>query len=79
MLAKKTSKNQVTLPKRIADQLPEVDYFEVSLVDGSVVLKPAIVSAPGARLSAIRAKMRALGLTEHSVTEAVRWARSRRR
>jgi hypothetical protein len=78
MLAKKTSKNQITLPKAVVDQLPEVDYFEVSVVEGSVVLKPAIVSALGARLSAVRAKMRALGLTERSVAEAVRWARSRR-
>ena len=78
MLAKKTSKNQITLPKAVVAQLPEVDYFEVSVVDGSVVLKPAVVSAHGARLAAVREKMRALGLTERSVSEAVRWARSRR-
>ncbi len=79
MLAKKTTKNQITLPKAVVDQLPEVEYFEVSLVDGAVVLKPAVVSAPGARLAGVRRKMRALGLTERSVADAVRWARSRRR
>jgi hypothetical protein len=29
MLAKKTSKNQITLPKAIADRFPGVDYFDV--------------------------------------------------
>ena len=28
MLAKKTSKNQLTLPKEIADKFPGVDLFE---------------------------------------------------
>ncbi len=31
MLAKKTVKNQITLPKSIVDRLPKTDYFEVSL------------------------------------------------
>lgn len=78
MLAKKTSKNQITLPKAIVEQLPDVEYFEVSLREGEVVLKPVVVSAPGERLKAVRAKIRALGLTEKDVEEAIRWARSRR-
>lgn len=78
MLAKKTSKNQITLPKEIVRQLPDVEYFEVSLRDGDVVLKPVVVTAPGEQLKAVRAKIRDLGLTEKDVEDAIRWARDRR-
>lgn len=78
MLAKKTSKNQITLPKSIVRQLPEAEYFDVSLREGEVVLRPVVVSAPGERLKAVRAKIRALGLTEDAVEKAIHWARRRR-
>ncbi|MBI2883206.1 MAG: AbrB/MazE/SpoVT family DNA-binding domain-containing protein [Candidatus Methylomirabilis oxyfera] len=77
MLAKITSKNQITLPKAIVKQLPEVGYFEVSLRKGEVVLRPVEVTVPGERLKAVRAKIRALGLTEKAVEQAIRWARDR--
>jgi hypothetical protein len=78
MLAKKTSKNQITLPKAILEQLPDTEYFEVSLRDGEVVLKPVVVTSPDERLKAVRAKMKALGVTEKDVQDAIRWARDRR-
>lgn len=77
MLAKKTSKNQITLPKAIVKQLPEVEYFEVSLRKGEVVLRPVEVSVPGEKVKAVRAKIRSLGLTEKVVEQAIRWARDR--
>jgi predicted nucleic acid-binding protein len=40
MLAKMTSKNQITIPKKIIEQLPDVEYFEVQLKDGIVMLRP---------------------------------------
>ena len=64
MRAKKTSKNRITLPKRIVDALPATDYFDVSVRDGEVVLTPVVVSASGERLRAVREKIRRLGLTE---------------
>jgi hypothetical protein len=76
MLAKKTSKNQITLPKAIVTQLPGVEYFEVSLRKGAVVLRPVEVSVPAERLKAVRGKIRALGLTDKVVEQAIRWARS---
>ena len=79
MLAKKTAKNQITLPMAIVRQLPDATYFDVSLRDGEVLLKPVVVSAPGERLRAVRAKIKALGLTEADVAKAIRWARGRRR
>ncbi len=79
MLAKKTSKNQVTLPKAVVEQLPNVEYFDVSVREGEVVLRPVVVSPTGERLRAVRAKVKALGLTEKDIEGAIRWARSRRR
>jgi hypothetical protein len=79
MLAKKTSKNQVILPKSILQQLPGVEYFDVSVRGGEVVLKPVVVSVAGERLKTVRAKVKGLGLTEKDIEDAIRWARSRRR
>ena len=79
MLAKKTSKNQITLPKAIVRQIPTTNYFDVSLQGGTVLLKPVVVSVPGERLDVVRKKVRALGLTEDDVKRAIRWARERKR
>lgn len=49
MLEKKTSKNQITLPKA------------------------------GERLKAVKAKIKALGLSEKAVDDAIAWSRRRRR
>ena len=46
MLAKLTAKNQITIPKKVVDQLPDVKYFDVQLKDGAVVLKPLSVWQP---------------------------------
>ena len=40
MLAKLTSKNQLTLPKAIVQQIDQPEYFDVSLEDGRIVLTP---------------------------------------
>lgn len=79
MLAKKTSKNQVTLPKAIVRELPDAEYFDVSLRDGEVVLKPVVISTPGDKLKVVREKIRGLGFVEKDVEGAIRWARSRRK
>jgi len=75
MLAKMTSKNQITIPKKIIDQMPSVKYFEVELKDGKIELKPLRVYETD--LEEIRSKMRNLGLQPNSVREAVEWARSK--
>lgn len=71
MLAKKTSKNQITLPKKIADHFPGTDYFEVREEAGRIVLIPVRTS----RADEVRAKLEALGITETDVQDAVEWAR----
>ncbi len=75
MLAKLTTKNQITIPKDIISRLPNVRYFDVAYDDGVVFLKP--VKVYDADLEQIRTKMNKLGLSEDCVSEAVRWARSR--
>ena len=75
MLAKMTSKNQITIPKKIIEQLPDVEYFEVELKDGVVMLKPLKVYDTS--LERIRAKVKKLRLQENTVKEAIKWARSK--
>jgi len=78
MLAKKTSKNQVTLPKRIIAELPDTEYFDVTIREGAVVLRPVTVTEPGARLATVRRKIRELGLSAKDIEGAIRWARAPR-
>ncbi len=40
MLAKRTVKNQITLPKAIASQFPDVEYFEVRTENQRIILEP---------------------------------------
>ena len=75
MLAKLTSKNQITIPKEVISKLPDVQYFDVTYDHGSVILKP--VKVYDTDLDDIRAKMKKLGISEKSVPEAVRWAREK--
>jgi bifunctional DNA-binding transcriptional regulator/antitoxin component of YhaV-PrlF toxin-antitoxin module len=75
MLAKVTSKNQITIPKKIIDQVPDTKYFEVEFKDGVIVLKPLRVYETD--VEKIRTKIKRLGLKPNSVREAVEWARKR--
>ena len=75
MLAKMTSKNQITIPKKIIEKLQGVEYFEVELKDGVVMLKPLKVYDTS--LERIRTKVKKLGLQENTVKEAIEWARSK--
>ena len=75
MLAKMTSKHQITIPKKIIEQLPDVEYFEVELKNGVVMLRP--LRTYGTSLEKIRSKVKKLGLQENTVKEAIKWARSK--
>jgi hypothetical protein len=72
VLAKMTSKNQLTLPKSVVQAVGAAEYFDVEIRDGQIVLTPVRIQ----RGDAVRAKLAALGLTESDVDDAVRWARS---
>jgi hypothetical protein len=59
MLAKKTVKNQITLPKAIVEKLPETDYFEVRLRGQEIVLRPVLIEAKSTKLAKVRSKTKA--------------------
>ncbi|MCK9387132.1 MAG: AbrB/MazE/SpoVT family DNA-binding domain-containing protein [Sulfuritalea sp.] len=71
MLAKLTSKNQLTLPKSITAAVGTAEYFEVEASNGRIVLTPVRIQ----RGDAVRAKLAELGLQEQDVADAVAWAR----
>lgn len=75
MLAKKTSKNQLTLPRRVADRFPGVDYFDVQVEDGRILLVPVRPE----RLAQVQARMSEMGLSERDVSDALEWARRQSR
>lgn len=71
MLAKITSKNQITLPKAVVSQVSPAEYFEVEAVGDRIVLTPVRVS----KADAVRAKLDELEITEKDIHDAVNWAR----
>lgn len=71
MLAKLTSKNQLTLPKEVVSDFPGATYFEVAAANGQIVLTPVRLQ----RADAVRTKLAELGISEKDVDAAVKWAR----
>ena len=71
MLAKKTSKNQITLPKKIIDNFPGVDYFEVREENGQIILFPVRPN----NADQVRDKLAELGIVAEDVSAAIDWAR----
>jgi hypothetical protein len=71
MLAKLTSKNQLTLPKSVTQAVGPAEYFDVQAREGQIVLTPVRIQ----RGDAVRAKLAELGLTEADIGNAVAWAR----
>ena len=71
MLAKLTSKNQITLPKAAVAGVDAAEYFSVTVENGRIVLTPVRVQ----QAQAVRDKLQKLGITEQDIQEAVAWAR----
>jgi hypothetical protein len=63
----------------IVQQIPDTEYFDVSIQKGAVVLKPVVVSVREEHVRVVREKVQALGLAEGDVEGAIRWARGRKR
>lgn len=72
---KLSPKNQITLPKRITRNFPGAEYFEVTIRENEVVLRPARVSVQGDALARVRDKIKNLGLAEEIIPDAVSFAR----
>ncbi|MGA9422103.1 MAG: hypothetical protein WBW61_07045 [Rhodanobacteraceae bacterium] len=71
MLAKLTSKNQLTLPKAAVDAAGNAEYFDVEVIAGQLVLTPVRIQ----RADAVRAKLAMLGFDDNDLAAAVAWAR----
>jgi hypothetical protein len=65
MLAKRTSKNRITLPKRIVDQLPAADYFEVAIEEGKIVLRPVDPASRSGRADLYARAAEVVGSVRH--------------
>ena len=75
ILAKLTSKNQLTLPKSLISAVGATDYFEVQVKDGQIILTPVRIQ----RADAVRSKLEELGLNEQDIADAVKWAKQPKR
>jgi hypothetical protein len=72
MLAKITSKNQLTLPKSATQAVGATEYFDVEVRAGQIILTPVRIQ----RGDAVRAKLAELALSQTDVAGAVAWVRS---
>jgi hypothetical protein len=71
MLAKMTSKNQLTLPKSVTSAVEPTEYFDVQTRDGQIILTPVRIQ----RADAVRAKLAELNLNDRDIADAVAWVR----
>jgi len=75
VLAKKTVKNQITLPRKIADLFPDAEYFDIRAEDGYIILEPLKAD----RSNQVREKLVKLRISENDIADAVAWAREKHR
>jgi len=71
MLAKLTTKNQLTLPKSVVNAIGKTEYFEVEVENGRILLTPVRIQ----QADAVRSKLEALGIDAQDVVDAIEWAR----
>src|SRR3546814_14744474 len=71
MLAKLTSKNQLTLPKAATAAVGPAEYFDVETRNGVIILTPVRIQ----RADAVRAKLAELALAPDDVDAPLAWAR----
>ena len=71
MLARLTSKNQLTLPKGVVSAFPGARLFDVRAEGGRIILEPVQLS----RADAVRDKLTELGIGESDIRDAIAWSR----
>ena len=74
MLAKLTSKNQLTLPRAVIDATGNAGYFDIEVRNGQLILTPVRIQ----RADAVRAQLARLDLGDDDLAAAVAWARATR-
>jgi hypothetical protein len=75
MLAKKSSKNQITLPKTIVASFEGVDYFDITTQNGRIILEPVRMN----KGDEVRSRLESLGIRETDIDAAIEYARSKTR
>ena len=73
MLAKKSSKNQITLPKAIVASIGDVDYFDVTILEGRIILEPVRTK----KGDEVRSRLESLGIRETDIDAAIQYARGK--
>ncbi len=71
MLAKRTVKNQITLPKTVIARFNGIEYFDVTTDGETIVLRPLQTS----RADEVRSRLAQLGVEEQDISYALSWAR----
>lgn len=75
MLAKLTTKNQLTLPKAVVQRFSGAEYFEVSALKDRIVLRPVQIG----KNNVVRTKLAKLGIRESDIEDAVQWAHTKKK
>ncbi len=73
MLAKKSSNNQITLPKAIVASFENVDYFDITTRNGRIILEPVRTK----QADETRSRLESLGIRETDIDAAIEYARSK--
>ena len=71
MLAKLTSKNQLSLPKAVVNSVGNCEYYDIEVQAGKIILTPVRIQ----HADAVREKLKDLKITDKDVQEAIEWAR----
>ncbi len=74
LLLKKTTKNQVTLPRALLAKLASTDYFEAEVAGDTLVLRPVKV-VEMVDIDKVRDRLRRRRVKADEVEKAVSWAR----
>lgn len=71
MLAKLTSKNQLSLPKAVVNSVGNSEYYDIEVQAGKIILTPVRIQ----HADAVREKLKDLNITDKDIKEAIEWAR----
>ena len=78
MLAKKTTKNQLTLPKDIVKEFPGIEYFDAVVENRRIVLTPVLMMPADGTHNEIREKTAAFGISGDDVHKVGSWKSKKR-
>lgn len=75
MLAKRTYKNQVTIPQAIIKDFPGIEYFDVKKRKNEIVLVPVDIKQNSETLENVRSKIEKLGISQKDISKAIQSVR----